>query len=96
MHLSASEIKKLLRKWHFYKACSSNPEEDGKLKRKLDAIEKAVYRLDDVSRKAIIAHYFNRATIEDTALLVFMTVRGTYYRIAAAVKEMVYLIENNT
>lgn len=62
----------------------------------MNAIERAVDALDDVSRKAIKMHYFDRATIEITAAHVFLTVRGTYYRITAAVKEAAFLIENTT
>ena len=94
MNLTISEIKKLLKNWHFYKANVTALQENSELKRKLELIERAVSMLEDINREIITMYYFNRFTIETTASLVFMSVRGTYYRIDSAVKEIKYLVGN--
>ena len=94
MHLTMGEIRNLLKDWHYYKAYITSSNSENELIGKLNAIEKAVASLDEISRKAIELHYFKCATIEITAAHVYMTVRGTYYRIASAIKKVAYLIEN--
>lgn len=93
MHLSVSEIKKLLKKWHFYKAHTSTSAQD-ELARKVNAVEKAVAALDDLDKKIIQMHYIQGAEIEIVMAHVFMARSSVYYRLNVAVKEMSYFIAN--
>ena len=94
MHLPVSEIKKLLKNWHFYKACISSSKDDTELGRKLEKIEKAVSMLDDVSSTIIKKHYFENTEMDIVINLVFMSRPGVYKRLNKALAEVSFLIAN--
>ena len=93
MHLSVSEIKKLLKKWRFYKAIILNTEKDLLLK-KLNAIESAINALDDRDRSIMKMKYFEGYDMDLIAKTVFMSRQGVYYRLNRVYKEMEYLINS--
>ena len=93
MNLTVSEIKKLLNKWHFYKAITlSSPKEE--LTRKINAVEKAIFTLEDIDQEIIRMKYFQAVDIELIQAQVFLSRSGVYYRINNALKELKYIIEN--
>lgn len=93
MNLTTIEIKKLLNKWHFYKAVTlSSPEEE--LARKINAIEKAICNLEDIDQEIIRLRYFQTVDIELIQTKVYLSRSGIYYRLNNAIKEIKYIIEN--
>ena len=94
MHLSSSEIKKLLKGWHFYKASILIAQDGGELERKLNAIEKNVGNLNDVDRTIFRMRFFERAEVEVVVAQVYLSRRAVYKRIDKAVEKMVYCIAN--
>lgn len=95
MNLTVSEIKKLLNKWHFYKAITLSSAEY-LLKQKLEAIERAVNHLDDISKAIIEMRCFKRMEMDVVAKHVYMTRQGVYKRLNKSYSEMVYFIRNTT
>lgn len=94
MHLSASEIKKLLRKWHFYKAHTSVSGEEDALTKKIKAIEKAIAILDDVDQTIIRLKYFQGLELDLIQSQVFLARASVYKRLDKALEEMSYYISN--
>ena len=94
MHLQASEIKRMLKKWHFYKACILPLESGNELERKLNAVEKAVAALDDVDKTIIQLKFMQGADIDLIASKVFLAHSSVYKRIDKAIQELAYLIAN--
>ena len=94
MHLSTTEIKKLLKNWHFYRASITSSEDGGELKRKLDAVEKSLSVLDDISKAIIKMRYFEKIEMEIVASRVYMTRQAVHKRIVKAQSEMMFFIAN--
>lgn len=94
MHLCASEIKKLLKKWHFYKAHALNSVEGDELTKKINAIEKAITSLEDVDQTIIRLKYFQGLEVDTVKSNVFLSRSVIYWRINRAVNEMSYIIAN--
>ena len=93
MNLTTTEIKKLLKKWHFYKAVTlSSPEEE--LARKINAIEKAVGILEDIDQEIIQLKYYQGVEIDIIQSKVCLSRSGVYYRLNNALREIKYIIEN--
>ena len=92
MDSSVKEIKKLLKNWHFYKACILNGEGAG-LKKKVEAVERYINTLDEVDRKIIRMRFFERAEVNFIANKLFKSRRAVYYRIDGIVKEIVDCLE---
>ena len=93
MYLNTTEIKSLLKKWHYYKTFTLNSEEN-ELSKKICSIENAINALDNVSQSIIRMKYFEGYEMESIAELVYMSRSGTYYRLNSACKEMAYIINN--
>ena len=93
MHLSTREIKKLLQKWHFYKAYTSSSGAD-ELTRKITAVEKAITSLDDVDKTIIRLKYFQRLEVDMIQSQVFLSRSVVYWRIDKAIGEIAYLVAN--
>lgn len=91
MYLSKSEIKRLLKNWYFYKASISTLEDGGQLKKKLDAIERAINALADVNKTIMRMRFYDCAEMETIAERVFMSRQAVYKRIENVVENMVYL-----
>lgn len=64
------------------------------LKRKLDAIEKSLVVLDDISRMIIKTYYFDKTEMSVVVQRAFMVRSAVYKRIEKAIEEMEYYIEN--
>ena len=94
MHLTTDEIKKLLKNWHFYRMLVSTSGNDMELKRKLDAVERSLVVLDDVSRTIIQARYFDKTEMNVVVEKAFMARSAVYKRIDKALAEMSYVIAN--
>jgi len=92
MNLNATEIKKLLKNWHFYKASILSIGSGSDLEIKLEKVEKAVNTLDDVNRTIIKMRFFERQEMEDVAKLVFMTRQAVYKRIKKTLETIVYML----
>jgi DNA-directed RNA polymerase specialized sigma subunit len=95
MHLSASEIKKLLQGWHFYKASISSSEDGGTLAKKICAVEKAIAALPEIDQTIIRKKYIQRIDGDIVAAQVHITRRAVYYRIKRAFRDMEYMICNS-
>lgn len=93
MHLNVSEIKKLLKKWHFYKAITLK-DKDTELSKKLETIESKIRMLDDVSKEIMRMKYFDGYDVHTIASSVYMSRQGVYYRLNIAYKEIEYLANN--
>ena len=94
MYLSASEIKKLLQKWRFYKAHTMNSVEGDELAKKINAIEKTIAFLDDVDQTIIRLKYFQGLEMDIVKSNVFLSRSVIYWRIDRAVNEISYIIAN--
>ena len=93
MSLTTSEIKKLLKKWHFYKAITLNlPEEE--LGRKIRAIENALNYLEDIDQEIIRLKYFLLVDIDIIQSKVGISRSGVYYRLDKGLQELLYIIKN--
>ena len=91
MNLTASEIKRMLKSWHFYKA-STLSLEVGELKRKVDAIEKAINALDDCDAAFIQMRYFKRYEVETIANELHITRQAVYKRLNKILDRIVYCL----
>lgn len=89
MNLTTTEIKKLLKKWHFYKAVIITSQEEG-LTRKINAIEKYLQSLEGIDSAIMRLRFYQRVDIDTIASQVFMSRRAVYYRIDKVIKEMAF------
>ena len=89
-----SEIKNSLKNWHYYRASITNPEDGGELKRKLDAIERSLSVLDDISRAIVKMRFFEKTEMDIVAKRVYITRQAVYKRLDKAYTEMMYFIAN--
>ena len=64
------------------------------LKRKLDAIEKSLAVLDDISQMIIKTYYFDKTEMSVVVQRAFMVRSAVYKRIEKAIAEMEYYIKN--
>ena len=88
----ASEIRKLLKNWYFYKAHISSVENSGEIEKKLTAIERYIDTLDDVDSKIIRMRFFENASAERIAAEAYISRRAVFYRINKIVADMVSVI----
>ena len=94
MHLSSNEIKRLLKKWHFYKAHTSTSADGSELARKISAIEKAIATLEDDDKTIIKLKYFQGVEVDIIKDKVFLSRAAVYKRIEKTVDEIAYLVAN--
>ena len=94
MNLSVTEIKKLLKNWHSYKASISSLENGGELQRKLDAIERSLTVLDEISFAIIKMRYFDKTEMEIIIKKAYVSRSNVYRRMEKAYTQMVYYLVN--
>ena len=92
MTLSVSEIKKLLKNWHFYKASISSERDGGELKRKLDAIERVAGAFDAADNALIKMRYFDCTEVGIIAKRMHVTERAVYKRLEKIAREIEYCL----
>ena len=94
MLLTTSEIKRLLKDWHFCKAYSSASKDGGELERQLTAIETAINSLEVNDAAVIRMRYFDKAEINYLAKKLCITRQAVDKRINKIVERMAFCISN--
>ena len=89
MNLNVNEIKKLLKRWHFYKAIILTSQEE-ELIRKLNAIETYINALDGVDSVIMRMRFYQKVDMDTIASQVFMSRRAVYYRIDKVLEDMAF------
>jgi len=89
MNLNVDEIKRLLKRWHFYKAIILTSQEE-ELIRKLNAIETYISALDGVDSVIMCMRFYQKVDMDTIASQVFMSRRAVYYRIDKVLEDMAF------
>lgn len=89
MNLNVNEIKRLLKRWHFYKAIILTSQEE-ELIRKLNAIETYINALDGVDSVIMRMRFYQKVDMDTIASQVFMSRRAVYYRIDKVLEDMAF------
>ena len=92
MLLTVSEIKKLLKNYYTYKASISGASAESHLKRKLDALDRAVAALDEESKQIVDLVFYKRQSVENVALILNYSRSTLYYRVNIILDELSYMV----
>jgi DNA-directed RNA polymerase specialized sigma subunit len=84
----------VLKNWHFNKACILYSQDGGELKRKVEAVEKALTVLDDTTREVIKMRYFDKTDMEIVAAKLFLWRSAVYKRLDKAFQKMSYFLSS--
>ena len=94
MLLTTSEIKRLLKDWHFCKAYSSASKDGGELEKQLTAIERAINTLEGGDAVIIRMRYIEKAEVDTIAKTLFISRQAVYKRMENIIKRMAFCISH--